>query len=126
MCDLQIRAQCFGRYFEVLPDSVEHTELLIEEAMSYVLLDLFEEGVVDDVSIKFSPTLRMGLKHCLISVRAQCPCHAFVLLPRTNEHMKCALTQHVGSLLKELFESVDVDIVLLHTSSADSGTALFS
>jgi hypothetical protein len=113
LCILQINVQCHDKFFEVLPDEVENAELTVEEIVSHVLLDLFGEGTVDDVTIHFSPGLRMGLHHCSIQIHAQCSYLSFVSLPRTKENMALAVEKSLCSILKELFGSVKVDSVML-------------
>jgi len=110
---LQIHVQCYDKFFEVSPDEVENAELTVEDVVSQVLLDLFGEGTVDEVTICFSPNLRMVLQYCSIQIRAQCPSQSFLLSPRTKEHIQSAVEKRIGSLLKELFVSVNIDSVLL-------------
>ncbi len=121
MCNLQIYVQCHDKFFEVLPDEVENTELMVEHIVSHVLLDLFGEVTVDDVTIRFSPGLRMDLHHCSIQIHAQCSYQSFALLPRTKENMVLAVEKRLCSILKELFVSVKVDSVMLRLSSWDQG-----
>jgi len=110
---LQIHGQCYDKFFEVSPDEVENAELAVEDVVSQVLLDLFGEGTVDEVTICFSPRQRMGLQYCSIQIRAQCPSQSFSLLPRTKEHIKSAVEKRISALLKELFVSVNIDSVML-------------
>jgi hypothetical protein len=121
MCILQIHAQCYDRFFEVFPGEVENTELTVEHAMSHVLLDLFDEGTVDDVTILFSSNLHMGLQHCSIHIHAQCACQSFTLLPPTKENMELAVENSISSILRELFGSVNVDNVTFSPSPWDLG-----
>jgi hypothetical protein len=116
MCILQIHAQCYDRFFEVFPDEVENAELTVEHAMSHVLLDLFGEGTVDDVTIRFSPNLHMGLQHCSIHIHAQCACQSFTLLPRTKERIELAVENSICSILRELFGTVTVESVTFSLS----------
>ena len=129
MCFLQLHAQCYDKYFEVSPNEVENAELVVEDVVSQVLLELFGEGTVDEVTICFSPNLRMGLQHCSIQIRAQCPCESFSLFPHTNEHIKSAVETRMGSLLKELFVSVNIDSVMLgplpHYYGGDPAPSLY-
>ena len=121
MCILQIHLQCYDRFFEVLPGEVENAELTVEDVVSHVLLDLFGEGTVDDVTIRFSSSLHMGLQHCSIQIYAQCTCQHFVLLPRTWENMEIAVEERMSSLLRELFGTVTVDNVKLRPSPGGVG-----
>ncbi len=119
MSNLQIHVQCHDRSFEVLADEVENAELMVEDAMSQVLLELFDGGTVDEVTISFSPGLRMGLQHCSIQIHAQCLYQSFVLLPRTKENIEQAVEKSIYSILKELFVSVKVESVTFNLSSGD-------
>jgi len=121
MCFLEIHAQCYDRFFEVIPGDVENAELTVENAMSHVLLDLFGEGTVDDVTIRFSTNLHMGLQHCSIHIHAQCACQSFTLLPPTQENMELAVENSMSSILKELFGSVNIDRVTFNPSPWDFG-----
>ncbi len=116
MCIFLMHIKCADRFFEVLPDEVESTELTVENAVSHILLDLFGKGAVDEVTIRFPSNLRMGLPYCSIDIRAQCFCQFFSLLPRTQENMKHALVKSICALLKELFGSVNIDSVTLSPS----------
>ena len=116
MCIFLMHIKCADRFFEVLPDEVESTELTVENAVSHILLDLFGKGAVDEVTIRFPSNLRMGLQHCSIDIRAQCSCKFFSLFPRTLENMKHALVESICSLLKELFGSVNIESVTLSPS----------
>jgi len=113
MCIFLMHIKCADRFFEVLPDEVESTELTVENAVSHILLDLFGKGAVDEVTIRFPSDLRMGLQYCSIDIRAQCFCQFFALLPRTEENMKHALIESASSVLKELFGPVNIESVTL-------------
>ena len=112
MCMLQMHVQCSDRFFEVSPDEVENAELMVEDGVSCVLLDLFGEGAVDDVAIRFTSSPPVGLHHCSIHIRALCFCHSFALLPHTEENMKRAVEKSMCTLLRELFGSVTVESVM--------------
>lgn len=116
----RIHAQCYDRFLEVLPDEVEKAELAVEDIMSHILLSLFGEGTVDDVTIRFPSRYR---KSCYIQIHAQSPWQSFTLFPRTEEHIKSAVTNYISSVLKELFGAVEVDSVKLSPSPWDYGAA---
>jgi len=122
MCILQMYVQCYDLFLEVLPEEAENAELIVEHLVSQVLLDLFDGGTVDDVTICFSPGLRMGLYHCTIQIRAQCSYQSFVLLPRTQENMQFTVQKRICSMLKELFGSVHVDSTTFSLTSSDEET----
>ena len=116
MCTLQISMQCYDKFFEVALDEKENAELFVEDMVSHVLLHLFGEGIVDDVTIQFSSHLPMGLHHCSISIYAECSCEGFVLFPRSREYMKRAIKHSLSSIFKELFVTVQFDNIQLRPS----------
>jgi hypothetical protein len=121
MCILQIHVQCYDRFFEVFSDEVVNTELTVENAVSQILLDLFDEVTMDEVTIRFSSNLHMGLQHCSIQIQAQCACQSFALLPRTMENMELAVENSICSILRELFGSVSVESVTFSPYPSDYG-----
>jgi hypothetical protein len=117
MSVLQISIQSLNRFFEVLPDEVEQAELMVEDAMGKVMLNLFGEGTVDDVTIHFSTGLLTGKRHCSIQIYGECPHQSFVFLPCTREDMELAVEKSIRCILKELFGEVSVDRVTISPSS---------
>jgi hypothetical protein len=113
MCLLQVYAQSDDRFFEVSSEEVGNAECIVEDAVSHVLLDLFSEGIVDDVKVQFAALSRKGLQHCAIQIHAQCSCQCFERLPRTRENMEVAVEKSIAMLLREIFGSVKVDRVSL-------------
>ena len=118
---LQIQVKCYDRYFEVISDEVVDTELVVENAASQVLLELFDVVEMDEVSIRFSSQLQMGLQQCFILMQAQCAYQSFTLLPRTREHMELAVEKNICSILRELFGSVTVESVTFSLSPWEYG-----
>jgi hypothetical protein len=115
MCTLQAHMQCYDRFFEVFSNEVEYNELMIENAVSQLLLGFFDEVMVD-VTIIFSPHLHMGLQHCSVQIQAQCECQNFASLPCTKENIELTLENSMCSILRELFGSVMVDSVTFKPS----------
>ena len=113
MCLLHIHAQSRGRIFEVLPEEIENTELVAEEAVSQVILDLFDEAIVDDVTIQFSPASTLGQRNCSIHIQVQCSYRSFKLLPCTKEYMQLAISKSMSSMLKELFGAIVINAVIV-------------
>ena len=120
MCHLHIQAQGYGSVFEVFPEEIESTELMIEEGVSHVLLDLFDEAMVDDVTVHFSPSSRAGQRDCSIKIQAQCSPQSFTLLPRTKERIEQAVGERVCSLLKQLFGPVMIDSITIQPFCLES------
>jgi hypothetical protein len=113
---LQIRVQCFDKCFEVFSDEVVDTELVVENAVSQVLLDLFDGVMIDEVTICSRSNLYRGLRQCFILMQAQCACQSFTLLPRTKEHIERVVAKSICSILRELFGSVTVERVMFTLS----------
>jgi hypothetical protein len=113
MCILKMQVQCCDKFFEVFPDEIESAELVVEEAVSSVLLYLFEKVTMDDVAICSPPLLHKGLRQCSIQICAQCSCQDFTLLPRTKRNMELSVEKSMRALLKELFGSVNVECVTM-------------
>ena len=118
---LQIRVKCYDRFFEVFSDEVVDTELVVENAVSQVLLDLFDGVTMDEVSIHFSSNLHMGLHHCLILMQAQCAFQSFTLHPRTKDRLELAVENGICSILRELFGSVTVESITFSLSPWEYG-----
>lgn len=112
MCLLEVHAQCDDRFFEVSPDEVENAELMVEDLVSQVLVKLFDEGIVEEVAMRFSANPSTGLQQCSIQISAQCNCQAFTLRPKTKKNMKCAVEKNMQILLRELFGHVKIDSVM--------------
>ena len=115
MCTLHAHMQCYDRFFEVFSHEVEYNELMIENAVSQLLLGFFDEVMVD-VTIIFSPFLHMGLQHCSVQIQAQCEYQTFASLPRTKENIELTVENSMCSILRELFGSVNVDSVTFNPS----------
>jgi hypothetical protein len=118
MSTLQANMQCYDRFFEVFSHEVEHNELIIEDVISQLLLDFFDEVMVD-VKIIFSPRPNMELQHCLIQIQAQCDNQIGASLPNPNEYIELSVENKMCSFLRELFGSVIVDSVTFVPSPWD-------
>ena len=115
MCTLQAQMQCYDKFFEVFSNEVEYNELMIENAISQLLLDLFD-AVMVEVTIIFPPQMHMDLQHCSIQIHAQCEYQTFSSLPRNKDTIELTVENGICSVLRELFGSVVVDNVTLYPS----------
>src|SRR5205823_9845373 len=111
MCLIDIGMQCLERYFEVLSEDVEDTELTIEELVSKVLLDLFGDVIIHLVTASFSSDKQTREQFCSIRVRAECPNVSLVLFPQRLARMELAIEDNVSCPLLQLFETVIVENV---------------
>ena len=110
MCTLQAHMQCYDRFFEVFSNEVEYNELLLENVVSQLLIDFFDEVMVD-VNIIFSPHMHMELQHCSIQIQAQCESQTGASLSGPNGNIELIVENKMCSILRELFGSVIVDSV---------------
>jgi hypothetical protein len=115
MCTLQAHLQCYDRFFEVFSNEIEYNELMIENAVSQLLVDFFDEVMVD-VTIIFSPLWQMEMQHCSIQIQAQGECKTSASLPRTKENIELRVENNLSSILRELFGSVIVDSITFNPS----------
>ena len=112
MCILQAHMQCFDKFFEVFPNEVEQNELILENVVSQLLLDFFDEVTVN-VNMNFSPHEQMGLQHCCIQIQAQCENQIGASSSEPNAYFEVSLENKICSILREFFCSVIVDSVTL-------------
>jgi hypothetical protein len=117
----KVHAQCGARFSEILSDNLKSVELLVEGMVGQALMELFGTGAVDDVSIHFASYAYSKLKYYFIQVHAQCPYEDFTLLPRTEEHVKEAIGRTIGTRLRELFFSAEIDMITLAPAPWDYG-----
>ena len=118
MCTLQVRMQCYDRFSEVIPNEVEYNELILENAVSQLLLGLFDEVMVD-VNVNFSPQKQMEPQHYFIQIQAQCGNQIIDSLSDPSEFIELNVEIKICSILMELFGSVVVDSVTFIPSSYD-------
>ena len=114
----EIYVQCSDRFFEVSPHEVENAELMVEDLVSRVLLDLFGEGTIEEVTIRFSSQRSSGLQQCSIYIRANCAWQDFTRRPRTKVHMERSLEIELSSLLREIFGHVKVNARIISPEHA--------
>lgn len=118
MHTLHIDAQYYGRVSEIFPEEQENVELMIEDAASLVLADLFEEAIVDDISVSFSSPSHTGYREGTIHIQAQCTLESFTLVPRSAEYIQLAVEDSICAILKELLGPVTIQRLLMERSAA--------
>jgi len=118
MCTLNAQMQCYDRFFEVFSNEVEYNELLLENVVSQLLIDFFDEVMVD-VNIIFSPHVYMELQHCSIQIQAQCESQTDASLSGPSGNIELVVENKMCSILRELFGSVIVDCVTFIPSPWD-------
>ncbi|HKV57368.1 MAG TPA: hypothetical protein VJO32_03770 [Ktedonobacteraceae bacterium] len=118
MHTLHINAQSYSKVSEIFPEEPENIELMIEDAASLILADLFEEAIVDDISVRFSPPARTGHRDSAIHIQAQCTLESFTLVPRTLDYIQLAVEEGICAILKELFGPVTIQKLVMEPSAA--------
>ena len=118
MCTLNAQMQCYDRFFEVFSNEVEYNELLLENVVSQLLIDFFDEVMVN-VNIIFSPHVHMELQHCSIQIQAQCESQTDASLSGPSGNIELVVENKMCSILRELFGSVIVDCVTFIPSPWD-------
>jgi hypothetical protein len=116
MHTLRIDAQSYGRVSEIFPEERENVELMIEDAASLVLADLFDEAIVDDISVHFSLPSHTGPRDGTIHIQAQCSLESFTLVPRTGEYIQLAVQDGISAILKELLGPVTIQMLVMEPS----------
>jgi hypothetical protein len=118
MHTLRINAQSYGRFSEIFQDEPENVELMIEDAVSLILADLFDEAIVDDISVNFSLPSQTGHRDGTIYIQAQCTLKSFTLVPRTEEYIQLAVEDGICAILKELLGPVTIQKLVMEPSVA--------
>ena len=118
MYTLNAQMQCYDRFFEVFSNEVEYNELLLENVVSQLLIDFFDEVMVD-VNIIFSPHVYMELQHCSIQIQAQCESQTDASLSGPSGNIELVVENKMCSILREFFGSVIVDCVTFIPSPWD-------
>lgn len=109
---LCVTAQSYGRFSEIFPEEPENVELMIEDAVSLVLAELFDEAIVDDISVRFSLPSQSGHRDGTIYIQAQCTLESFTLVPRTEEYIQLAVEDGICAILKEVLGPVAIQLVV--------------
>ncbi len=117
---IQIEAQCVGKFFEVLPGAIEDTEFTIEDLVGQLLLEYFEEVIVDDVTITFSHCSLAGQYHCSIHVQVHCLEKSSAPSPDELGRTELIVERKVRSALAELFGAVQVKRVAISLSPCEN------
>jgi hypothetical protein len=118
MHTLRINAQSYGRFSEIFPAEPENVELMIEDTVSLVLADLFDEAIVDDISVRFSLPSQTGYRDGTIYIQAQCTPKSFTLVPRTEAYILLAVEDGICAILKELLGPVSIQKLVMEPSVA--------
>ena len=113
MFQVHIDAECSDTHIEVLPSEVETAEFMIEELVGQLLLEHFDEVVVDEVTIHFSPRSPEGQHYCTIRLRAHCLGKSSLAISGALEQVTLVVEERMSSALVELFGTVHMGQVAI-------------
>lgn len=113
MAIIQIHLQCDDRFIEVLPEGVEHAELMVESLVTQVLLELFDTVTVDEVTIKQAPS-----KQAPLGVTLQCETDIDQARHGDLGATELLIENVVSQVWQELFGAVTVDEVTIKQLSS--------
>jgi hypothetical protein len=113
---IRIYARCLSKYTEMLPDEHLSAEVLVEVHVGQVLLNLFEVVVMENVSLRYLPTLPMEQQLCHIQVYAQCQNSLLLLQPQVLDGIELTVEDAVSGILLELFGVVIIEEVRVKQS----------
>ncbi len=121
---VQMDMYCTERFLEILPHDVEYAELMVEDLVSHILLDLFANALIDQVSISFSsdPSLE---QLCSVQIQARCLSKSFRLAPHELERTELTLEDRVSRALVQLLGAVEVERVAIGRLPSDVESVLF-
>jgi len=107
--------QCADRFSEVIPEELETAELTVEHLVSQVLLDLFGTVLLEDVSIRLPASGSVQKAQCFVHIYAQCSDFSIPSAQGDLDDVELALENRIGCVLVELFETVNVDKIIIST-----------
>src|SRR5437879_5849628 len=98
---IQINVQSGDRFFEVLPGETENAELVIEDLVSHVLLEYFDEVAIDRVTVKFSPDTAREQFYWSVYIKAYCQSSSLPFSAQKLKSMEQVLKERISSSLVE-------------------------
>ncbi len=123
---LQMHLHGLGRFHEMLPLEFEGAELTLEEVSSQVLLDLFDEVIVDDVTLCYEQIPRGEQEHCSMFLRFFCPARTLKTCLWGLERLELVVEEYISCALVELFGKVIIDNVAIRWESEQEDMLLLS
>jgi len=113
-----------NKFHEMLPGELESAELLLEEVSSLILLDLFDEVIADDVTLRYGQI--SCAEGCSMSLRFFCPACTLKTCSWSVEELKAAVEEQIGCALGELFGKVIAENVTIRWEGEQENTLLRS
>jgi hypothetical protein len=98
---IQIHAQSVDRFFEVLPGEKENAELMVEDLVSHILLEHFDEVIVDRVTVDLSRDQAKEQFYWSIFGEAYCPSSSSPYSERMLKSMEFVLMERISSFLAD-------------------------
>lgn len=111
---VQICMRCAEKSMEVMLEDVDHSEVAIEHLISHILLEFFEEILVDEVSILSSSRNGEVGQGNLLFIRARYTLITPPFLSYDQDFVELKLEDAVSFPLAELLGEVDVEQVTVN------------
>jgi hypothetical protein len=119
---IQINAQSVDRFFEALPSEKESAELVVEDLVSHILLEHFDEVIVDRVTVDFSHDPARDQFYWSIFIEAYSQSSPLPFSPHTLKSMELVLKGRINSSLVELFGKILIESITIRSASCENIT----
>jgi hypothetical protein len=106
MSEIDIILRCTDRFCEVTADNITEAECAVEEMTSLALLEIFEHVLVEDVTVRFSPSSVWQEAEIMLAIHAQ----GIQPLPSIDvATLDCTIEDRLLCVLIELFGTLNVE-----------------
>jgi hypothetical protein len=119
---IRIAARCWTRYTEMLSNTQQSEEVIVEIFVGQALRGLFEEVTMETVHLHVD-SAEPPTKHPLCSIQIAARCH-LLLEPRAPKALELAIEDAVSALLQELFGVAIVEEVTIDQHAKQAGEEL--
>ena|SRR5437660_3752600 len=128
MYQISMNLLCLGRYSEVFLDEAEHTELIVEDLVSLILLDLCGVVIIDEVKVTCTPITSHWQAQCLIQLSATCHTENAAEPASSLTTLEAKFENAISCALLELFDVVLVNelAILAPVEAAECSLSLIS
>ena len=120
MYKLQMSLCGLNKFHEMLSGELEGAALMLEEISSLTLLDLFDEVIADEVTLRYGQIA--CAEGCSMSLRFFCPACTLKTRSWSVEELETAVKEQIGCALGELFGKVIIENVTLDWESEQENT----
>jgi hypothetical protein len=119
---IQINVQSGDRFFEVLPGETENAELVVEDLVSHLLIEHFDEVIVDRVTVDFSANPAREQFYWSVYIEAYCQSSSLPFSAYKLKSMEQVLKERISSSLLELFGKILAESITIRSVSHENIT----